>query len=266
MVDNPTHHGPSSGLTDEAYSMGVTERLEPYVGTLLITRRPGSSPSDVLYGATLSFVDTGKRRFAVTCAHVYDKYLELLGLSEPVELALFGTSGTRPLYISESKVIDTKAKDPDLVVLQLPDEDDVQKIGKEYFKADIWPPTRAKVGEAVAIVGFPGKRRGESKRGLEVRTDTLLLTVSSVSDFNFALANDGPERKAIKLCSDASNDVVYGGFSGGSTYRWDEKEKKLYLAGFLYEAIDGLDGTIRIAHADFISSDGTLDRTIMPRL
>lgn len=61
--------------------------------------------------------------------------------------------------LAEPNVI-VEAADLDLATIEFPDLDrDPARTSKNYFPLDRWPPRRARKGEAVTIVGFPGQER-----------------------------------------------------------------------------------------------------------
>jgi hypothetical protein len=153
----------------------------------------------------------------------------------------------------------------DVAVLSLPEPcERIEWIGKRYFPTTSWPPEPPKVGDEVGLVGFPGIYREPSTRGLEVRHLTVVDFASSVSDRQVVLADENLQRVCVKHDPNLPDFGSLGGISGAAAYVCTPDRSKFHLAGFVYEAGEGVEATIFIGRASFIRANGSLDRLLMP--
>ncbi len=113
-------------------------------------------PVEVNHG-TMTLVELGGRRMAVTCSHVLKKYREISDDSS----TLFQISGRE---LDPLERIIGESPDLDLVSIDLSDIDvdelvRGEEIGSCFFVPRDWPPKQLQSGDFVAFGGFPGKWR-----------------------------------------------------------------------------------------------------------
>ena len=164
---------------------------------------------EVLSGGTVSFVDTGSVRIAVTCYHVIRGLLEKRRENPAVTYQI----GNQPFTIEKTQFeINPSA---DLVTFQLSD------LQIEYFPAPRWPPAPLAVGEPVYLGGYPKIRRSVRDR------DTL---DSDFVNFHGRVEDATGNHAELKLDSKSwffpgAESVPphsdYGGMSGGPAFRGD---------------------------------------------
>lgn len=164
---------------------------------------------EIMNGGTVSFVDTGSVRLAITCFHVINGILTRWRETPGITCQI----GDYPLF--PDRVAFTFNESADLATFTL------DEIAREYFPAPRWPPTPLAAGEALFLGGFPRITRAVLSatnmasdfvsfhgRVSDASLNHATLTLDSKSWF-FAGADSVPPH------SD------YGGMSGGPAFRGD---------------------------------------------
>ena len=205
--------------------------------------------------ASLLQLDCGP--VAVTCHHVVQCYRERLEAGEQCVFQI-GSCRIDPLAqcISESQGVD-------LAVLDLTWEQAAKItgdgwMGSQFFSPKTWPPEPVEVEEDVAFGGFPGQwRKMLDHDSLEFASYSQCTLVSDVANDSFICQG----RREFWVNRSGLRDVEslkdYGGISGGPAFVW----RKLHwdFAGVVREYFPHSDA-VRIAHAELISSNGTIGR------
>ena len=191
---------------------GTLERLSAdvrrFCAPLWCWRETGGLP-EVLHGGTVSFVDTGAARIAVTCHHVIVGLLKQRHKDTGVTCQI----GNEPFAIETTRFeINASA---DLVTFEL------SGISVEYFPAPRWRPAALAIGEPVYLGGYPKIRRSVRDR------DTL---DSDFVNFHGRVEDASGNHAELKLDSKSwffpGDESVppysdYGGMSGGPAFRGD---------------------------------------------
>jgi len=240
----------------------IYEKLSPHVAIIVLLPHRGAGPEETITNGTVSFVDTGEEKILITCSHVYAEFISYRS-TNPDAIIAIGGNGHLAIDISDSILIDDGGSEFDVATLKLVNPDDVAQIGKSYFKVKCWPPDRPIVGETALAVGFPGKDRHVAPRGLITHAATICDPITSVTDRNIILADEFRER-AVSNTQWTPEEISFGGMSGSVVYVFDEIEKNVKIVGVFYEAHDGLDSMIFIAHASYIDSNGKISWGRMP--
>lgn len=236
----------------------IDEWCAPYVGMLILLPSREASPVDVLGNGTASFIDTGERRFIVTCEHVYRAFEEERQRNPNACLGITGDD-CQPLNITDShRVIARGRSGLDLMTMELIQAERADIIAKSYFKCLIWPPPRPQEDDVAFFVGFPGIHRESSERGLETRTSPFCDTITSVSRRHFVLVDEELERRTSVFNETLTAFGPLGGVSGAACYIQSAEDATQTLVGFVYESDDGVHATFFVHHADFINADGTI--------
>jgi len=227
------------------------------------------NPKSVCNSGTVSFINTGKRQILVTCLHVYTDFKEKKKKNKNLLLGLAGKSNTKPLNITNLKILSKDNNSIDLITMELPNNLSLSSIGCKYFKCDKWPPCRVKKNDVTAIVGFLGEHRHPSIRGLETPSTPIVKTVSSVSERNFILSTEDDEIITIKFNKSLKDINSLGGLSGSAVFKLieDKKQGEFSLTGFVYEEkislIHSLNFDLICHHADLIDDDGNISDDII---
>lgn len=220
-------------------------------------------PKSVINNGTMSFIDTGKEKIMVTCAHVYHEYKQKKKDSSELYLGLAGRSGTQPLNISNAEIIDIgRPKDIDLVTMHLPKHLNLSSIGSNYYKSLSWPPKRVKKDDVTFFIGYPENPRKPSHRGLETPAIVFVGTVSSVSFKQFILAKEDDERIQVKFIKSLNDLKSMSGISGAVLFKSLER-RNFSLAGIVYEADSSFNATFFCHHMDLINIDGSIKHNII---
>lgn len=244
--------------------------LMQFVSSCFLCPR-GGGPGDIINSATISFVNTGTRKFCVTNAHVYRAFEREKAKNPEVELWMSLGPGHQPICISKLEIIDDGGRDIDLICIE--GLADLEDYGKQYFNQP-WPPVRVELEDRVILVGFPGAGRNPNEAQLELFATVFDDHVSSVQEPHFYMVDVNVSRKNIQLGGQGTipEFVNFGGMSGSAVYKVLE-DSHVALAGFMYggglfeagavSLADDLNTNVYVHHAHFIRADGTLDRQAM---
>lgn len=223
-------------------------------------------PEGALRNGTLSLIATGTTKLIITNAHVYDFYLETQRKLPGAAFVMSCGWGKQPINISTAHLIDRIRQDGvDLAVLEFDHTDLIEASGKRYYASGSWPPPRAEKGDVAFLIGFPELHRETSARGLEARMTPVCDFVTTSNDRHFMLVDENLERRVMKNNKHLVDFGSLSGMSGCPAFCQKSDETKWELVGFMYEASqDGQHSMICANHADFITTEGFIDRGRMP--
>ena len=239
----------------------IYNTFSDYLGIIFFSRDI-NNPESVFNNGTVSFVNTGKKQILVTCLHVYEEFLKQKRIKKNILLGIAGKSNTCPLNITNAKILSKGNKSIDLITMELPEDLNLSKIGCKYFNSFKWPPERVEKNDVTVLIGFLGKQRYTSYRGLETPPIPIVKVVSSVSERNFILATEDDETITVKFDKTLPDIDSLGGLSGSAVFRSIEDKKKcgFSLAGFVYNSLN-LD--IMCHHANLINENGNISKDII---
>jgi len=250
----------------------VYDRIGRHVGCAVVFPSSNAPPEAAMNGpkGTVSFVDTGRRQFALTCDHVWQDFQDIRATNANAELVVFGTSGHDSFFMSDAHVIATGAEHLDLITLDVPDlSERLAWSGKSFYEAARWPPPLPEVNDAVISVGYPGAHQhpdsDDSRSAVQLRPAVFVLTVSSVSNRHAVLAEntDNDPRRLVQSDPGLEVTTSLGGISGSAVFVYDNNDVR--LAGVVYEASpNGHESVLYVAHASYVLADGTLDLVKLP--
>jgi hypothetical protein len=130
---------------------------------------------------------------------------------------------------------------------------------KEFYRVERWPIPKAKVGDPITFVGFPGKARVTTDELGNFQYSAFGLTVSAVSERKFVITGKGPNRGILR---DNGGNIVppmaLGGMSGSPAYVRDRRAG-FQLAGFVQMGNTSSDDLF-FTSASFLNRNGTLRR------
>jgi len=215
-----------------------------------------SSPASSLEtNGTCALVDTGITNVLITCHHVWKGFWEGYRKKHHTAELLLGLGPGVPLILTGAQMLDCD-KDLDLAVIKA-DFAQRQLRTKAFYPIQEWPIPRPTVGDAVAIVGFPGSgRHACGGTAMSWSLKFLGLTVSGVSERNITLA---PERNDRRNYDENGTEIPHddlGGMSGSPAFLLREVGPPS-LVGFLYEGHNS-DRFIFLTPASYLQRDGTL--------
>jgi Trypsin-like peptidase domain len=222
-------------------------------------------PLTVDHNGTCGFVDTGTRRLVLTAAHVVDKYHELKTRHPAAVLAINLGAGCT-VALTEPDVIDSDAEF-DIASIGFPQLDQQSTPhDKMYFPARTWPIPRAKAGDLVAFVGFPGERRRTTAAWGSFEPIGAGFIVSSASDRNIVLADESGTMSFETSPGAQMSTVRLGGFSGTPVFLVEPGGPQ--IIGVLRAGSEsigrGAGNTVFLTPTYFLKPDGTFDRSAMP--
>lgn len=226
----------------------------------------GDTAESVDNNGTASLIQFPSSKLVVTNHHVWDQYRREHETDPDYRIALTGNGFSRPIDISDAEVV-AESEQHDLCILSYSAER-LEAAGKEYCVPPTWPPTRAKVGENIAIAGYPGMWRspetvshpttGEIVSALRHEICLLYLAVEAVSDSQIRCAFRSSNPETLMLSNRPVTEYRWGGMSGSLVYRYDDTEARFVPCGIFRAAGEGVNTVFYAAHLDLISEDGTL--------
>jgi len=242
----------------EAATIALMDRFRPYVGMLLFAPNDQLTPQTVRFNGTAAFVNTGSTKIVVTNSHVYRRFKELQQAETSFRMFLTGSVQHQVLELRDEYILADGGHAVDLAVFSFPNADQVELIGKEYFKADPWPAPRVQEGASAVIIGFQGTHRQVGETTLTVNLTAICDRVTASSTRHLILVDEDLARVSVKVNQSLGELGPLGGMSGSPVFTMD-KESHANLVGFLYETGEGADATVFAAHADLLTSEGKLD-------
>lgn len=242
-----------------------------FCGPVFITPGVNTYPEQMIDNGTYSLIDTGERRLLVTCHHVWQAYLDHRQNHPETNFGLNLGDGDATIGFNrpERHLIDSDA-DLDLAVFEFePSQILINKNAishqKNWFRIRHWPIAKAKEGDCVVLMGFPGKEIRKEGPLCVVNAYPIPLRVSSVGSRAILILN---MQENVKVFSEVKN--VLGGLSGSPAYTLGENGAS--LVGFVKSGYKPRDsdyhnaennlfaGTLFLTHASFLQRDGTLVR------
>lgn len=245
----------------------MQDLAEQWAAPVWFSRGIGEPPSGVRDSGTAGFVRSGEHRFMVTAQHVLEGF-RAAKKRDPSILFAVNIGNGNTLALPEPQVIDESAS-LDIATIAFPQLDqNRENTTKTYFPLDRCSPRRAKVGEPVTIVGFPGqgRRAFETFGVFEPYGIGMLVTV--VSDRRITLADEEGTVRWERAGRNIEEGVALGGFSGSPAFGLT-LDGELYLMGVVSDGSArlgcvGFPGQIFLGTAEYLMPDGMLDATRMP--
>lgn len=232
-----------------------------YVGALVFVRGRSGDPSSVITNGTVSFIDTGKARIIVTCAHVIETFRKMKSVDQDYRMVITGGK-KKVLEIDEKQLIE--CGDPseiDFATFQLQDPSAVEALGKKWNSCAEWPPARAVTGNRSIFVGYPSLDLLEVPDGVEYNLAIFNDFITSVNPREFTMADPFKQRVVAKMNERLTSFRELSGMSGSAAYQVSS-ENNAELAGFVSRSGSGVNAPVFLVHSDFINSDGTLNHQL----
>lgn len=237
------------------------EQIRPCITPLLVYPRSADSASDLKCGGTAFFVRSGATDFLVTAYHVY-QHIESLGHEFfPV---IVPSDGRGVVDISSWSLVSGN-EFVDIAVFRVPDEFEIQSIGKVALTYRASPATRIQEGEAVFFMGFPGQHRIATTSKLTYGMVPVMDSVTSVNSRAFLLSDDLCERISTGIEPVFGELKGFGGFSGSPMLT--VRSGLFELVGVFIEGCfeeNGIHALFRGAHFDLVKADGGIDEARIP--
>lgn len=216
---------------------------------------PVSEPGKRVYSsAGVTFINTGKRKFAVTNERVIAEYIRVFNTDERIKFHL------GPFIIDiENRIIDANSN-YDLATFEVKAYE-VDRLNSQFCYIKPWEPKRIEKGEYIVFAGYPEILHKKIKSNSVYLDSTVFMEdVQSVDEkgFEFSL-ND--QNYSNYLSYRKSNELTeLGGFNGAGVFCINQNDSILLLepVGVIYKGID--DGqTQKVRHINFIDKYGEID-------
>lgn len=244
---------------EEIRQMMDEARLLRHCAPIFFFPTDSLSPETIYANGTVGLVDTGEKKLLITCAHVWDGFLDFRLKHPSAQLAVTFSGGIGPPEILDR---DPWALDRDLDLAVFTAKPDTWQMGlKTFYKIPSWPVPESVVGNAVAFQGFPGVGRRTSAFVGEFRYSFFGLGVSSVSRRRVMLSKSRGDRQLRDNAGNAIPPISIGGISGSPAYvlarMTNSPVVDFRLAGIVVEGSTS-DGTVFLTHLSALRPDGTL--------
>lgn len=184
----------------------------------------------VLHNGTVSAIDTGERRIAITADHVFSQYLLDKAQFDDIECQVGNVRvDLEECLIDHDEGIDLATFDIPEVLLAA--------SGLEPHGAHIWPPSDLKESDIVILGGYPGFLRKEAGEKLHLPFVSFLARAAQVSLDHSAVQLNIQD----SYWPDGSGGIPpqsdLGGMSGGPVFLYHRDPIEFFeLAGIIYEA------------------------------
>jgi hypothetical protein len=248
----------------------VTQLLEPFSAGAFIFPCEVSNPEDIVDQGTISFINTGEERLCVTAKHVIDKFREVCEQTPEAILYISDTSRFGgdllrifiPCGVHETLIVD-ESDELDLVTLKLNSGIDIHP--KQYYQSENneWPPRRAREGEPVAIVGFPGDDTQRTRSELNIGIASYVIEVVDVGDSRFLINTNFDWHVYASNPEAGISPFLPGGLSGSLVFSYTRPLTLLGVINSCFEPEEGGDTQLPVmiaTHIDRISEDGAINR------
>lgn len=236
------------------------ECLLPFVAPILVYPLEDTGVEDWITGGSVLLVSTEQNRFLITADHIV-REIGVLKTQRDI-VVLLGGASTAPIDISDWPIL-AQDDSVDICTIQVPPEFDADYLNKTFFVLDNWPPTQAKKGDHVIIMGYPAAHRCGYDMTINTRILPICDFVTDVGPRRFTVADENEGRVIIINPDNLSFPTHLGGMSGSPIFRISENALPDFV-GIFSEGSDGLRGAYFCSHASFLLPSGELDFTRIP--
>lgn len=206
-----------------------------YVIYVFFADSPKKQNSQIYNSATTTFIDTGKRKIAVTNFHVIKHYETLKHSDEEIKFQI----GKLAITDIQSRIID-KSPRYDLVTYEITQKE-INDLDKQWCSNRFWPPKEVKQKEVLVFAGYPGIFRKIKSRGNVYFESVIILEeIISTSPENFKIFLDIENYDRLLGHREFDELIEFGGFSGAGVFRLNETKQisTLEPVGIIFEGID----------------------------
>lgn len=234
-----------------------------FCGPIFIAPGLNTYPGQMIDNGTYSLINTGKKQILVTCHHVWQAYLDNKkdNLNAILAINLGDGNATVSFQFPERHLIDSNAT-LDLAVFDFESSQIlVNKTlithQKNWFPIQQWPIPKARDGEYVVLMGFPGRQIEKLGSTCIFKAQHLCFKISHSGYKEIHILNNGENIEVFK-------DVKHwlGGLSGSPAYTVGRNGTS--LVGFVKSGSGSasessiFSGCLLLTHASFLQPDGRL--------
>lgn len=220
-------------------SLGRELNRHPFFFCVPIQLSAQESGRNETFSGTLTLLKIGQgTTVGVTCYHVIDKFIDLLGVDSGASLVIAGIEFNHVLdYLIDHSVSN------DIAIIDLsafpPLEDIGLGITPQFCEPPRWPPHSIVEGQVTTLGGFPGQWRVEKgTRHYEYSTFGIAgELINDVRDNSFKVSLVDERHLKSDLGYKTLNDLVhYGGLSGCPVFI--QRELFIEMVGIVREGGD----------------------------
>jgi len=217
--------------------------------------------SVVANNGTAFILNTGKRTFVVTAAHVYEAYIKSINSGEGEKSQLANIE----FDLSERLISCIGSSIIDIATFEITPQE-ISTLGKSvlFGSNSVWPPSKCFEGQAIVIAGFPGLERMQIvNKSYSFGAHCFNTPASSVSERHFGCSLDRKHWIDLFGKGFPEKNFDLGGISGAPALALEESTQGIIswrLAGIVYEAnASELMGEIVFSyHTKFIGELGAI--------
>ncbi len=214
-----------------------------------------SKPGKRIYlSAGVTFINTGKRKFAVTCERVIEEYIRIFSTDERIKFHL------GPFIIDiENRIIDANSK-YDLATFEVKDSE-AERLNSQFCYTSPWPPKRIKKGKFVVFAGYPEiLHKKISPNSISLDSEVFVEEIQSVNKKDFVFSLNYQNYSNFLSYKKSSELTGLGGFSGAGVFCINQNDSILIPepVGIVYKGINDWQ-TQKARHIDIIDEYGEID-------
>lgn len=237
-----------------------TRLVLPHIAPIIVYNRGETKAFNWKTGGTGFFVNTGVAKLFVTAAHVK---IEIDRLSRASDIDIVIAVIDEEIVTINNWEVMICDRDVDICVFKVPDNFNLDSIGKRFHTPDSWPPRRAENGEPTFVLGFPAEKRTATNKRITCGTAAIAEIVSNLGPTTFMLTDDEGSRIAYSNYTKLANITCFGGMSGAPIFGF-RREVVMESIGIFIEGGDGVHAPFWGVHTDLISGNGELNQAMIP--
>lgn len=231
----------------------ILPKIKPSCGPVFFARSLEVAAGNIAANGSFGLVDTGKKKFLVTCYHVLEEFRKLQcetpGLMFCVALGGFPETLTVDNVIDEDKNLDIATFDIEFLM--------PLAQGRQYFPLNCGHVHKVEKDVILLVVGYPKRNRFETDKNILWGTSPHLFLAADVTDYTIMAKTDGIRNMDWQLLSER-HENPYGGISGSLCFAI----KKNWLVEPIAIVIQHLDELkmMQFRLLRCLNPDGTLNR------
>jgi hypothetical protein len=231
-------------------TMIVEPQVRKFCGPLFFTSSNTTPKDNIESSGSFGLISIGKKKLMVTCWHVLEGFKEEHSKNPALRFGI-GFGGKHPVSVSFDDLLKMKVDDErrcDLATFDVSDAMDLIAAGNlDFYDLNANRPPKVKVGDALYLIGFPGKGRIENETSVGFPRQPIGVQASQIGEFTF-ISN------VMNLKLDETD---YGGISGAPCFIVQEG-LPIRLVGFATGFAPNQMNMLQFTYARYIGQDGII--------
>ena len=230
--------------------MIVEPQVRKFCGPLFFTSSSTTPKGNIESSGSFGLVRIGEKKLLVTCWHVLEGFKEKHSKNSALRFGV-GLGGKYPVSVNLDDLLKMKVDDErrcDLATFDVSDALDlVAASNRDFFDLNVNRPPKVHVGDALYLIGFPGKGRIENESSVGFPRQPIGVQASLIGEFT-CIANV----MNMKL-----DETDYGGISGAPCFIVREG-LPVRLVGFATGFAPNQMNMLQFTYARYIGKDGMI--------